>query len=185
MHLLNTLIRISRITKVPTGGENDQQPRPGRSSAPALQLSQRPPQQDRRGRHQVVALLREVRGEVGPVGDADGRTPTEGAENAAQGGQVPEVAGDAAILVNPLDPADIADGITRVLTNDDLRRDLRRRGLARARQFSWESSVRRIREIYSQVGESAPAPALAASVPTGASASAPAGHLGPTKAPTE
>ena len=41
-----------------------------------------------------TALLREVRGEVGPVGDADGRTPTEGAENAAQGGQVPEVAGD-------------------------------------------------------------------------------------------
>jgi hypothetical protein len=31
-----------------------------------------------------------------------------------------------------------------------LRTDLRRRGLARARQFSWEQSVRRVREIYSE-----------------------------------
>lgn len=66
---------------------------------------------------------------------------------------LPEVAGDAAILVDPYDAADIADGIARVLTNDDLRREMRRRGLARARQFSWEASVRRVREIYQQVGE--------------------------------
>lgn len=65
---------------------------------------------------------------------------------------LPEVAGDAAILVNPLDPDDIADGIARVLTDDDLRRELRRRGLARARQFSWETSIRRVHEIYAEVG---------------------------------
>ena len=66
---------------------------------------------------------------------------------------LPEVAGDAAQLVDPYDPEAIADGIYRVLTDVDLRRDLRRRGLARARQFSWETSVRRVREIYGEVAD--------------------------------
>jgi glycosyltransferase involved in cell wall biosynthesis len=65
---------------------------------------------------------------------------------------LPEVAGDAAILVDPYDPAAIADGIQRVLTDDELRRALRQKGLARAGQFSWEQSVRRVREIYGEVG---------------------------------
>ena len=64
---------------------------------------------------------------------------------------LPEVAGDAAVLVDPYDPQAIADGIYRVLTDEGLRRDLRRKGLARARQFSWEQSVRRVREIYGEV----------------------------------
>jgi glycosyltransferase involved in cell wall biosynthesis len=63
---------------------------------------------------------------------------------------LPEVVADAAVLVDPYDPGAIADGIERVLTDEDLRTDLRRRGLARARQFSWEQSVRRVREIYSE-----------------------------------
>lgn len=66
---------------------------------------------------------------------------------------LPEVAGDAAQLVDPYDPEAIADGIYRVLTDVDLRRDLRRRGLARARQFSWQTSVRRVREIYGEVAD--------------------------------
>src|SRR5205085_2132361 len=61
---------------------------------------------------------------------------------------LPEVAGDAAVLVDPYDPEAIADGIDRVLRDESLRRDLRARGLARAKQFSWESSVRRVHEIY-------------------------------------
>ena len=64
---------------------------------------------------------------------------------------LPEVAGDAAVLVDPYDSMAIADGIYRVLTDEGLRTDLRRRGLVRAHQFSWESSVRRVREIYGQV----------------------------------
>ena len=64
---------------------------------------------------------------------------------------LPEVAGDAAMLVDPYDPDAIADAIARVLTDERLRRELRTKGLARARQFSWESSVRRVREIYGQV----------------------------------
>ena len=64
---------------------------------------------------------------------------------------LPEVAGDAAVLVDPYDPHAIADGIYRVLTDEDLRHSLRQKGLARAKQFSWEQSVRRIREIYGEV----------------------------------
>jgi glycosyltransferase involved in cell wall biosynthesis len=72
---------------------------------------------------------------------------------------LPEVAGDAAVLVDPYDPHAIADGIYRVLTDEQLRRDLRVRGAARARQFSWETSVGRVRQIYQEVCPSVPAPA--------------------------
>ena len=64
---------------------------------------------------------------------------------------LPEVAGDAAVLVDPYDPNAIADGIERVLTNEQVRRELRRKGVARAKQFSWEQSVKRVRDIYGLV----------------------------------
>ncbi|HEV3141710.1 MAG TPA: glycosyltransferase family 1 protein [Vicinamibacterales bacterium] len=68
---------------------------------------------------------------------------------------LPEVAGDAAMLVDPYDPEALADAMVRVLTDETLRKDLRRRGLERARQFSWEQSVRRVREIYGEVAGNA------------------------------
>jgi glycosyltransferase involved in cell wall biosynthesis len=61
---------------------------------------------------------------------------------------LPEVAGDAALLVDPYDVAAIRDAIRRVLTEPALREDLRRKGLVRAKQFSWEQSVSRTRQIY-------------------------------------
>ena len=64
---------------------------------------------------------------------------------------LPEVLGDAAVLVDPLDAAAIADGIIRVLEDADLRADLHRKGLERASQFSWEQSVKRIRHIYEEI----------------------------------
>jgi glycosyltransferase involved in cell wall biosynthesis len=64
---------------------------------------------------------------------------------------LPEVAGEAAILVDPYDPGAIAEGMERVLCDESLRRELRAKGLARARQFSWETSVRRVHDIYQQV----------------------------------
>ena len=66
---------------------------------------------------------------------------------------LPEVAGDAAVLVDPYDSTSIAGGIERVLGDDALRRNLREKGLARAKQFSWETSVRRVREIYQEVAD--------------------------------
>ena len=64
---------------------------------------------------------------------------------------LPEVVGDAALLIDPVRPGAIADAMRRVLTEPALREDLRRRGLARVREFSWERSVRRVREIYDEV----------------------------------
>ena len=64
---------------------------------------------------------------------------------------LPEVAGDAAVLVDPYDPEAIGDAIYRVLTDEALRCGLRQKGIARAREFSWEASVGRVREIYGQV----------------------------------
>jgi glycosyltransferase involved in cell wall biosynthesis len=64
---------------------------------------------------------------------------------------LPEVLGDAAVLVDPYDPASIADGICRVLDDEKLRASLREKGFARVRDFSWERSVRRIHGIYLEV----------------------------------
>jgi glycosyltransferase involved in cell wall biosynthesis len=67
---------------------------------------------------------------------------------------LPEVAGDAALLVDPRDPHAIANAIYQVLTDDETRRQLREKGFARVRHFSWEASVRRVREIYGEVAGS-------------------------------
>jgi glycosyltransferase involved in cell wall biosynthesis len=64
---------------------------------------------------------------------------------------LPEVVGDAAVMIDPYEPAAIAEAMDRVLTTPALREDLQRRGLARAREFSWERSIKRVREIYDEV----------------------------------
>ncbi len=64
---------------------------------------------------------------------------------------LPEVAGGAALLVDPYDADSIADGIVRAVSDEALRADLIRRGLERARSFSWTQSVRRIHQIYMEV----------------------------------
>jgi glycosyltransferase involved in cell wall biosynthesis len=84
---------------------------------------------------------------------------------------LPEVVGDAGMLVDPYDPEAIADGIYRVLTDAPLADTLRRKGLARARQFSWEASVRRIRGIYDLAAGAVAAPATSASSHAGGAAS--------------
>lgn len=64
---------------------------------------------------------------------------------------LPEVVGDAAVLVDPYDPDSIADGMRTVLTDEALRACLRERGLARVREYSWERSVAQIRGVYEEV----------------------------------
>jgi glycosyltransferase involved in cell wall biosynthesis len=66
---------------------------------------------------------------------------------------LPEIAGGAAILVDPYDPGSIADGITRAVSDDTLRAQLIARGLGRARDFSWGQSVAAIHRIYMEVLE--------------------------------
>jgi glycosyltransferase involved in cell wall biosynthesis len=66
---------------------------------------------------------------------------------------LPEVAGGAALLVDPYDAEAIAAGICQALTDEPLRRDLIARGHDRARSFSWAQSVKKIHEIYLQVAQ--------------------------------
>jgi glycosyltransferase involved in cell wall biosynthesis len=66
---------------------------------------------------------------------------------------LPEVAGGAAVLVDPYDPESIADGIVRAANDETLRAELIRRGLARARDFSWAQSVAAIHRTYMDVLE--------------------------------
>ncbi len=55
---------------------------------------------------------------------------------------LPEVAGDAAVLVDPRDPAAIAAGLTELLEDDDLRNVVRAAGTARVAAFTWQRSAR-------------------------------------------
>lgn len=64
---------------------------------------------------------------------------------------LPEVVGDAAVLVDPYSEEAIAEGIQRVLSDPALRKTLIARGLARAQAFSWEDSIRRVHQIYMEV----------------------------------
>ena len=65
---------------------------------------------------------------------------------------LPEVVGDAAVLVDPHDIDSIVDGLRCVLTNPARADDMRRKGLERAREFSWERSVARTLEVYKRIG---------------------------------
>jgi glycosyltransferase involved in cell wall biosynthesis len=64
---------------------------------------------------------------------------------------LPEVVGDAALLIDPMNPADIAGAMARVLNEPALRDDLVRRGRERVKAFSWERSVARVRQVYSEL----------------------------------
>jgi glycosyltransferase involved in cell wall biosynthesis len=61
-----------------------------------------------------------------------------------------EVCGGAAHLVNPLDVNDIARGMIPLIFDASLRRRLRERGLARARQFSWDATAERTAGLMEQ-----------------------------------
>jgi glycosyltransferase involved in cell wall biosynthesis len=64
---------------------------------------------------------------------------------------LPEVAGDAALLFDPLDVDSIAVSIRRILEDPALAERLRVAGLERAKRFSWEETARRTLECYRKV----------------------------------
>lgn len=69
---------------------------------------------------------------------------------------LPEVVGDAGILVAPTDERALAGAINQVWQSDELRRDLRGRGLARATAFSWEQSGQRVLTVFEQINAMRP-----------------------------
>ena len=63
-------------------------------------------------------------------------------------GPLPEVAGDAAVLLSPEDAGAWAQGILAVLTDTRTAEDLRRKGFARGKNFSWERAALATRDVY-------------------------------------
>jgi len=66
---------------------------------------------------------------------------------------VPEVVGNAAVMVNPENVFEIMKALHRVLLDPSLREKLKTRGLEQASKFSWDSSVCRMLEIYKEVAQ--------------------------------
>lgn len=66
---------------------------------------------------------------------------------------LPEVAGSAALLVDPYRVEAIAEGLTTVLTDAALRLDFKQKGLERARQFTWEKTAQQVLKAYAEVAQ--------------------------------
>jgi glycosyltransferase involved in cell wall biosynthesis len=61
---------------------------------------------------------------------------------------MPEVAGDAALLVDPTSAEAMARGINQLIQDTTLRTTLRRKGLQRAALFSWQETARQLLDVY-------------------------------------
>ena len=60
---------------------------------------------------------------------------------------LPEVAGDASLLVDPSSVEEIAAAMERIVTDTSLRQQLRERGLTQAARFSWTATSSKVREL--------------------------------------
>ena len=64
---------------------------------------------------------------------------------------MPEIGRDAAILVDPYNVNEIADAMYEVLTNEELKDELIRKGLERAKMFTWEKCTKETLKVYEDV----------------------------------
>ncbi len=71
---------------------------------------------------------------------------------------LPEVVGDAALTIDPLDTAAITAGLQRLTADQTLRDTLRERGLARARHYTWQRAAERTLAVLEEVGHHARCP---------------------------
>ncbi len=65
---------------------------------------------------------------------------------------MPEVAGDAAILVDPFNSEEITSAMVRVITDKDLKAGLISKGFIQATKFTWKAMARHVLEIYREIG---------------------------------
>ena len=66
---------------------------------------------------------------------------------------LPEVVGDAGTLVEPEDVEGLAVAMWRILSDENLRREMRAKGLKRAQTFSWQRAARETLAVYRSVAE--------------------------------
>ena len=64
---------------------------------------------------------------------------------------MPEVAGDAGLLIDPFQHTQITEAVINLLSNDSLRNDLKQKGKARAAQFTWEAGAKDLLAIYDEM----------------------------------
>ncbi|NDJ52494.1 MAG: glycosyltransferase family 4 protein, partial [Chloroflexi bacterium] len=69
---------------------------------------------------------------------------------------MPEVAGDAALLVDPTSVDALADALTQLLDRETLRTTLIERGFAQAKRFTWAKAARQLRQTYATLLDEAP-----------------------------
>lgn len=72
----------------------------------------------------------------------------------ANNSSLPEIAGDAALMVDSANPAEIAEATDRVLTDSALRQEFIRRGYAQSRRFTWQAAAQRLLEVYEALSRS-------------------------------
>ncbi|MCD6149787.1 glycosyltransferase family 4 protein [bacterium] len=64
---------------------------------------------------------------------------------------LPEIAGEAAYFVNPLDVKEISEALWKFSQNEDLRNQYRQKGLEQARKFDWKKTARETLEVYKEM----------------------------------
>jgi O-antigen biosynthesis alpha-1,2-mannosyltransferase len=70
---------------------------------------------------------------------------------ASETSSLPEVGGDAALYANPHDPEGIAEKVRRAIEDEDQRKEMIERGLARAKIFTWRRTAEANLQVYNEV----------------------------------
>jgi len=64
---------------------------------------------------------------------------------------LPEVSGEAAILIDPLDVHQIAEAVIKLLSDSDSHQSLAKRGLQRAEKFTWKQTAEQVAQVYENI----------------------------------
>jgi glycosyltransferase involved in cell wall biosynthesis len=64
---------------------------------------------------------------------------------------LPEVAGDAALLIDPLNTDELTNALNSLISDETLRQELIEKGLKRVKDFTWDASAQHLRQIYTQM----------------------------------
>ena len=65
---------------------------------------------------------------------------------------MPEIAGNAAIIIDPFKPGQITDALIQITNDQSLKKQLIERGLKQSAKFSWNAMAKDVLEIYKQTG---------------------------------
>ncbi|MBS4015545.1 MAG: glycosyltransferase family 4 protein [Candidatus Latescibacteria bacterium] len=66
---------------------------------------------------------------------------------------LPEIAGDAAVLINPYDTEEIGQAIIKVISDQQLQTEMRAKGFKNVKRFSWQESAHELLDVFEQIGK--------------------------------